>query len=281
MFGEIAPRIVPPSPARFPTQPMVERLEERRLLSAGAFDATFGLRGAEDPGMNANNGYAAVLGPAGGRPAALVDRPIGNATFYSIVRYGPNGKLARGFGKDGVADLSNTASGSIIGNIAALQPDGRILVVGNATAGAQVLRYTPAGKPDNAFGTHGVFTFASSPTGIQSLEGIGIQKDGKILVAGYTVKPRSNPQLGMYEEFGVARLTRNGRLDPTFGTDGQTITDMGGASPPAGSIQASLDTGAAPGSLIIQKDGRDRRYWECGGIGRRPRRSPLRHQRKA
>ena len=61
-----------------------------------------------------------------------------------------------------------------------------------------------------------------------------MQTDGKIVAAGY-----SNCGYDCDDELALARYTTAGNLDPSFGTDGQTHTDLGQAS-----------------SLAIDKDGK-------------------------
>jgi hypothetical protein len=48
-------------------------------------------------------------------------------------------------------------------------------------------------------------------------QAVGIKSDGNIVVAG----------LGAGYDFGLARYTSSGRLDPSFGRGGKVLTDLG------------------------------------------------------
>jgi uncharacterized delta-60 repeat protein len=84
--------------------------------------------------------------------------------------------------------------------------------------------FAQAGKLDPSFGSGGVFV-ASGPS-FPNAPAAAIQSNGKILAAGqFNGLP------------GVARLTPNGALDPTFGNNGVATT--------------SIDEGEIPGSVGI------------------------------
>lgn len=89
-----------------------------------------------------------------------------------------------------------------------------------ATAPVTVTVYGPPGSLDTSF----VGGKAMLPAGQADdyAYALAVQPDGKILVGG-----RSGEHLG---DFAVLRLTRDGELDPTFGTGGRVLTDFAGAS---------------------------------------------------
>ena len=101
----------------------------------------------------------------------------------------------------------------------ALQADGKILAVGGSNGDFVVARYNPGGSPDATFGTNGVVTTDLGSTQDQA-EGVVVQADGKIVVAGFT-QSASN---GL--DFAVVRYNTNGTLDTTFGTGGIVTTDF-------------------------------------------------------
>jgi uncharacterized delta-60 repeat protein len=110
----------------------------------------------------------------------------------------------------------------------AIQPDGKILVAGdflnsNGNTDFVVIRYKSNGTLDSSFAGNGK---AAVDFGVNATPyGIALQNDGKIVVAGG--KGNSNPDL----DFAIARLTSNGLLDNTFGSNGtgKVTTDFGGA----------------------------------------------------
>ena len=124
------------------------------------------------------------------------------------------GFLDPSFGANGVAiaDLGGDADSS---SGIALQPDGKILLLGSAQGQAPVLmRYNSNGSSDNTFGVSGKLALSFGRK-------VAIQSDGKLIVAG-----SSNGGIA------VARYNSNGTsLDNSFGTNGVTIiSDSGGFS---------------------------------------------------
>ena len=107
----------------------------------------------------------------------------------------------------------------------AVQKDGKVVLVGETDVGATrdiaVARLTRNGALDPQFGTGGrvVIDLGAVDEG----GAVAIDKRRRILVAGDTNSS------GGYD-FVVARLTKDGSLDPTFGTNGVTVIDLGGAS---------------------------------------------------
>ena len=126
-------------------------------------------------------------------------------------------------GNSGVVLDSSATSGFKYANDVLLQPDGKILTVGNVAS-----RYLPNGSLDNSFGQNGT---VNSVGGSKCL----LQTDGKILLIGAY---GSNPV--------VTRLLNDGSLDPTFGINGTATgmvqnfySDAVGALQPDGKIVVS------------------------------------------
>jgi uncharacterized delta-60 repeat protein len=112
-----------------------------------------------------------------------------------------------------------------------VQPDSKILICGtrlsNGTSGSDFLvaRFNADGSLDTTFGTNGLVTIDfDHGTGGDQADGVALQSDGSIVVAGTTRGSESNS-----EAFAVARLTSAGALDATFGagTGQQTIQFVG------------------------------------------------------
>jgi uncharacterized delta-60 repeat protein len=105
----------------------------------------------------------------------------------------------------------------------AIQPDGRIVVVG-AAAGPSgrgafaVARYELDGTLDAAFGDGGTVTTSIAGGGGEA-RSVAIQPDGRIVVAG-TDRDR--------QHFAVVRYRANGALDPSFGGNGIVRTNFPG-----------------------------------------------------
>src|SRR6266481_5652547 len=111
------------------------------------------------------------------------------------------------------------------GKSVAVQTDGKIVVAGYATVGpaAQIalVRYNVDGSLDKSFnGTGKVITAVGD--GDCKGEGLALQSDGKIVVAGYSFKPGGKDRA----EFTVLRYNPDGRLDSGFGKSGKETTDI-------------------------------------------------------
>ena len=117
----------------------------------------------------------------------------------------------------------------------ALQPDGKIVVAGEAWGDFALARYNPNGSLDSTFDGDGKLTTDFS-TSMDVSYAVTLQPDGKIIVAGYTLAS------GDYN-FALARYNTDGSLDSTFDGDGKVITDFFG----------SYDLGKA---VAVQPDGK-------------------------
>jgi uncharacterized delta-60 repeat protein len=155
------------------------------------------------------------------------------------------GNLDPGFGSGGIVTTSYNGP---YPTAAALQPDGRILVIAGfdndpaATEAFGVLRYQGNGTPDGTFGAAGRTT-ATFTNFINSPNDLALQRDGKIVVAG----PAESAD-GTVSEFAVARFNADGTLDKSFGTGGKVTTNFVGVK--AGGVSNPAD------SVLIQADGK-------------------------
>jgi uncharacterized delta-60 repeat protein len=82
-----------------------------------------------------------------------------------------------------------------------------------------VVRYAADGALDATFSGDGIFT-TSVGAAEDAGKSLAIQRDGNIIVAGYS-------NSGSNYDFAVVRLTANGALDPAFGTNGIVVTPIG------------------------------------------------------
>lgn len=125
------------------------------------------------------------------------------------------GKVTTNFGGDGDAEGQGVAT----------QSDGKTVVAGYATvAGVQrfaVERYTTEGALDASFGGTGRVLTAVGISG-SNATAVALQKDGKIVVAGYAVN-----KSGRIYDFACLRYNADGSLDQSFGDHGKITTDVG------------------------------------------------------
>jgi uncharacterized delta-60 repeat protein len=190
----------------------------------GSLDSTFGSGGKIATDFNTGDEAHAVAIQPGGKIIAV--GTTSNETTgadFGLIRYNPNGSLDTGFGSGGkVATDFGLHEGA---NAIALQPDGKFVVAGfkvtegSITRGFALARYTPNGDLDIGFGSAGKVT-TSFFSDTNRANGVAIQLDGKIVVVGLTRRETTSG------EFALARFNSNGRLDPTFGSGGQVVTDL-------------------------------------------------------
>ena len=102
-------------------------------------------------------------------------------------------------------------------NHVAVDPNGRIIVVGATDDDLMALRFTPSGTLDPSFSGDGIATVNFG--GISYGNNIGVDSAGRIDVAG-TVEHAGEV------DFAAARLLDNGTLDPSFSGDGRVTTDI-------------------------------------------------------
>ena len=119
---------------------------------------------------------------------------------------------------------TNLTPSSDFANGMALQPNGKIVVVGSVSAGISngkiaVLRYRPDGSLDPTFGGDGIVRTDPTPTFDDGLA-VGVEADGQIVVAGEAGTSGPN------ERFVAIAYGHHGSLDPTFGGDGMVFTDL-------------------------------------------------------
>jgi uncharacterized delta-60 repeat protein len=148
--------------------------------------------------------------------------------------FGTGGKVRTNFG-------ASMAPGA-----AALQPDGKIVVVGAAdnfevaTQVFGVVRYLTDGRLDPAFGNGGSVITAFTDF-INVPNAVAIQPDGKIVVAGETESAD-----GSISEFALARFNPDGSLDASFGSGGKVTTEFFAA--PFGGVREVADV------ILVQPD---------------------------
>jgi uncharacterized delta-60 repeat protein len=160
---------------------------------------------------------------------------------FQLARYNANGTLDATFGAGGIVQTDFASNGDDFANDAALQTDGKIVVVGQTGAHFSqipsadtffgIARYNTNGSLDTTFDTDGKVTTDFGTTHDAAFA-VAIQTDGKIVVAGTNGS-----------DFILARYNTNGSLDTTFDTDGKVTTDF----------NATFDSARA---LVIQANGK-------------------------
>ena len=192
-----------------------------------------------DPSFSGDGKVTTDFGVGGASGVALqVDGKIvavgDSGGDFALARYNPDGSLDLSFAGDGMqtTDFGRDLEGA---SDVALQPDGRIVLVGRGGPGEDfaLARYNPDGSPDLSFAGDGMQTTDFGD--VDTASGLVLQGDGKVVVAGTTGAPGST-------DFALARYNADGSLDLSFAGDGMQTADF-----------SATDRAAA---VALQADGR-------------------------
>jgi uncharacterized delta-60 repeat protein len=216
-LGSLAARLKPARQRqrrpRASFRPQVEGLEDRLTPSGGLLDPTFGSGGIVNLPTATDNVANGVAVQPDGKVVIAGQIPRGGGTEISVQRLNRDGSLDTTFNKTGSVTIQ--ADNSDHPNAVALQPDGKILVGGGATArnGAGeylVARLTPNGTLDATFGSKGLWL---SPGG--QVYNLAVLTDAAhTTVTGIVASAGSPPGTV------AVKLTPAGAPDKTFGSGG-------------------------------------------------------------
>lgn len=143
---------------------------------------------------------------------------------FVVARFTVDGELDQSFGDHGTTLVDVSADADTVRRVL-LQPDGRILLVGDTGSGAfsggscAIARLTSSGELDSTYGLNGVVKlrfFDGTDCEDAALTG------GKLLVAGTVDRGSAS--------FFVARIDDEGSLDRDFGDNGRTLVTFRGSS---------------------------------------------------
>ena len=220
---------------------------EGKIVAAGGanFSNSFGLArynpdGSLDASFDGDGKVITSLGFSGSEAYGIViqpgDRKIiaagGADADFGLARYNPDGSLDATF--DGDGKVVTSFMGRDLARAIGLQADGKIVAAGFTQPGFNegsgmgdfaLARYNPNGSLDATFDGDGkVTTNISDASGDDQAYGVAIQRDGKIVTAGYARNGLA--QVSPYE-FALARHNLDGSLDTAFGNGGTITTNIG------------------------------------------------------
>lgn len=150
-----------------------------RFNANGTLDTGFGAGGRVTTSLGLTNayGHSLALQPDGGIVLGGA-AAFGFDDFLLAARYTTNGAPDTTFGAGGLTLVPRAW-----GVATAVQPDGKIIVVGSSTNDVGLFRFTAAGAPDATFGNGGrvqtQFSIAAD-----SASDVALQSDGRIVIAG-------------------------------------------------------------------------------------------------
>ncbi len=158
-----------------------------RYNNNGALDHTFGTTGvATYDGGYGDDGARGIAIQLDGKIVVSGGYYNGKDMDVLVLRYNPDGTPDNAFGTKGAVGY-DSGKGNDNGRRLAIQRGEKIVVTGNTPNGTGedvlVLRYNGDGSPDSTFGSNGVAIFNITP-GKDYGEGVAVQVDGKIVIAG-------------------------------------------------------------------------------------------------
>jgi uncharacterized delta-60 repeat protein len=199
------------------------RLVVFRYLANGQLDSSFGSGGLVTLAQNALQAANEVLIQPDGKllVCGTLYVSLSSPTNSALWRFNPDGTPDTGFGNGGVVapgsgePTLNHYPGALL-----LQPGGKILIVGSGDSGFFIIRYHPNGTLDTSFGNGGrVITTIQNGSGASDA---AFQPDGKIVLAG-----SARDGFASTTNMALARYSADGELDPSFGTGGTVVTNIG------------------------------------------------------
>ena len=171
--------------------------------------------------------------------AGLSEIPGTFSQDFAVTRYNTNGSLDTTFSGDGRL-ITNFGGGDLAFDVA-VQPNGKIVVVGQSCPGSDICnvalaRYNSNGTLDTTFSGDGKQK-TDFGGGDNRAHSVAIQSNGKIVLGGWMWN-------GTNRDFAIYRYNSNGTLDTTFSGDGMVNIGFG-----AGRQDRATD-------LVIQSDGK-------------------------
>jgi uncharacterized delta-60 repeat protein len=227
-----------------PTRAAAQEVEPQ--AAAGSLDPSFG-----NGGIVTTDFFGRV-----DEPAAVAVQPDGkivvagiafasdqNGYDFAVARYNHDGSLDSSFGSGGKVTTDFFQHNDYAFSMA-LQPDGKIVVVGEAVMTstktfAAAARYNPDGSLDVGFGTGGKATLDFGG-GFGEATAVALQSDGKIAIAGVFRNLEAT-----FESLLLARLNSSGAVDAGFGNGGM-IT-----APAVKSFNVPFGVATQPGGKIV------------------------------
>lgn len=209
-----------------------------RYLTDGTLDSTFGTGGiATAGGGNTQLPVAGTLDGLGRIVVAGSAVPGGSVEFLAG-RFTTAGALDAGFGlvTTPMSSISDDGYGVVV------QPDERVIVVGDANSSFGLVRYLTDGTLDSTFGIGGKVVHDVSGTGsFDTARAVRLRADGKIWVGGYGISIAAGG-FGTY----LARYNSDGSIDSSFNGNGKAFARI-----PGFLIQATAMATQSDGKVLI------------------------------
>jgi uncharacterized delta-60 repeat protein len=213
-----------------------------KLNADGSTDNSFGTSGKVVTNISGATSLGLTTMTVSANGKIILGGSADGFSKAALAVYTSTGDLDVAFDADGIIQPNSMVEIQSI----QVQTDGKIIIGGNGSNFATIVRINTNGSVDNTFGTSGKFTNNTMTFGGANTY-INLASDGKII--------------GVFGSFATAeinmiRLTTTGTLDTEFGTGGKTTlnTIPGNEYPTAIKLQANgklLVTGSDGGSANI------------------------------
>ncbi|MFO1486771.1 MAG: choice-of-anchor D domain-containing protein [Verrucomicrobiaceae bacterium] len=221
----------------------VEMVGSCRYNANGTLDQTFGgvgpgpmLQAGQWPVPMGSSAQSVLVQPDGKIVTAgnYGDAGLPNGFDFALSRHLPDGALDTSFGSGGTL-ITHVSGASDVGNDVVLQPDGKIVAVGQSgslgtSTMATVVRYTSSGALDATFGTGGIVAMNHGAGVNGVLMEVVLDAAGRIVTVG---------RIGT--QGCVLRFLSDGSLDTSFGSAG---------------ISSPIPSSWVVNGLVIQPDGK-------------------------
>lgn len=195
-----------------------------RFNSNGSVDSSFGTSGNVKIDMQGRNdlGSCSALLPDG--KIIIAGNAMNNdgISNFAMMRLTPDGTLDLSFGNEGKVILTiNSGYNETFENLHILE-DQSILAVGTSAGDFAVFKFDASGNQIQAFGNQGHTTIDFDDYQDNGFE-ILVDNENRILLGGYG----SAVAVGGLFHAAIVRLTPDGQMDATFGTNGKWINTLG------------------------------------------------------
>jgi len=219
-----------------------------RFTASGAVDSGFGVGGvAKANVVGLGDLLYAVALQSDGKIVATgrVAKDGGDDPDVGLARFNADGSPDTSFGPNGDGTLRDETDHWDEAADLAVQPDGKIVVVGfdnpiGVDGNFLLARYDASGNPDPGFGSGGrVSDLFPSSSCVSCIDyaaafAVALQDDGKVVAAGL----KNTEGIG---DFAVGRLNADGTTDASFGTDGKLTVDFFGGGDSARAVLVQPD----------------------------------------
>ena len=159
-----------------------------RYLPDGTLDTSFNGTGRATPAFGSISHIAqSVAVQRDGKIVTAGYADISSTSYFALARYNGDGSLDSSFNSTGkvLTAIGDSAAAQGV----TIQRNGKLVAAGRTSAAGNyklaVARYNPDGSLDQTFNGSGIAT-SDAGTSREWIDGVGLQRDGKIVVAGRT-----------------------------------------------------------------------------------------------